>query len=303
MSAYRYLHLDVFTNQQFAGNQLAVFPEAVGLETPVMQRIAAEMAFSETTFVFAAEGDGDVRMRIFTPGAEVPMAGHPTVGSTFALAQEGVIAPSRERFVFELGVGPTPVSLEWTGSALDFAWMRQQEPTFGDPIDDIELLTTALGLQPADVRPDGLPVQDVSCGLPFLLVPLATRRAVDAAVLDHPALARFYRALAIDDLPVFLFSTEAADVAATAYSRMFAPGFGIAEDPATGSASGPLGAYLVRHGVVPRGQTERMLSLQGVKMGRPSEIFISITRSGSGRTEVRVGGRAVMIATGTLTVA
>jgi trans-2,3-dihydro-3-hydroxyanthranilate isomerase len=117
----RYIHLDVFTDRPFEGNQLAVFPEPHGLTAAEMQAIAREMNFSECTFIFPREKSGDVRMRIFTPGEELPMAGHPTIGSTFALASEGTIARGRKEFVFELGIGPTPVSLEWDEAGLSFA--------------------------------------------------------------------------------------------------------------------------------------------------------------------------------------
>src|SRR5215203_2304277 len=134
---YRYLHVDVFTDRPFEGNQLAVFPEPHGLTAEEMQTIALEMNFSECTFIFPAEAPGtDVRMRIFTPGEELPMAGHPTIGSTFALVKEGVIKPGQQGFVFGLGVGPTPVSLEWKNEALDFAWMTQKYPEFGGKITD-----------------------------------------------------------------------------------------------------------------------------------------------------------------------
>src|SRR5206468_11093009 len=131
MKSYRYLHLDVFTDQLFGGNQLAVFLDGRGLPPDAMQAIAKEMNFAESTFVLPAEQRGtDVRMRIFTPAEELPMAGHPTIGSTFALARVGVINSERERFVFGLGIGPVPVSLEWTGDDLAFAWMTQLSPTF-----------------------------------------------------------------------------------------------------------------------------------------------------------------------------
>ena len=136
MSHLRYLHLDVFTSTPFEGNQLAVYPEPGTLTTEQMQKIAQEMAFSETTFIYPPESGGDVRMRIFTPGDELPMAGHPTIGSTFALAHEGVIARGREKFVFELGVGPIPVSLEWDDNGLSFAWMTQPLPAFDKVIED-----------------------------------------------------------------------------------------------------------------------------------------------------------------------
>src|ERR687887_528509 len=124
MRTYRYLHMDVFTDTPFEGNQLAVFPDPAGLSSVEMQRITREMAFSECTFIFPTITPGtNVRMRIFTPNEELPMAGHPTIGSTFALASEGLIAPGVDQFVFDLGVGPTPVSLQWNGTELDFAWM------------------------------------------------------------------------------------------------------------------------------------------------------------------------------------
>ena len=129
ISRYRYLHYDVFTDRRFGGNQLAVFPEAAGLSAQTMQQIAREIGFAETTFVTQAERpDTDVRMRIFTPGTEMPMAGHPVVGSTFALARDGAIAAGRSDWVFGLNIGPIPVSMEWSGSRLDFAWMTQRNP-------------------------------------------------------------------------------------------------------------------------------------------------------------------------------
>src|SRR5215510_11990934 len=135
---YDYLHLDVFTDRPLTGNQLAVFLNAPGLDPDVMQRIALEMAFSETTFVFPPEHPGvDYRVRIFTPRSELPMAGHPTIGTTFALAYEHFIKVGSESITLGLGIGPTPVTLEWTGSRLRFAWMTQPRPEFGVTIHDI----------------------------------------------------------------------------------------------------------------------------------------------------------------------
>src|SRR5262245_61199019 len=134
MRSYRYLHYDVFTDRLFGGNQLAVVLDARGLDTVTMQAIAQEMNFSETTFLLPAERpDTDIRMRIFTPGEELPIAGHPTVGTTFALARTGVIAAGRERFVFGLGAGPTPVALTWRHDELGFVWMTQPLPAFSEP--------------------------------------------------------------------------------------------------------------------------------------------------------------------------
>jgi trans-2,3-dihydro-3-hydroxyanthranilate isomerase len=258
------------------------------------------MNFSESTFIFPREGTGDVRMRIFTPEQELPMAGHPTIGSTFALAIEGVIQRGRKDFVFELGVGPTPVSLEWGDKGLEFAWMTQKAPAFGGVIEAREALAIAIGLTPGDLV-DGLPIQTCSCGVTFLYVPVKTRRALDAVAIDRKALATCSRAAGLDELPVFFFTTDRAGAGEeTVYSRMLAPGFGISEDPATGSASGPLGAYLVTHSVVSPDAARNMISLQGVAMGRPSRLSISIDSDRGRITRVRVGGRSVLVGRGEL---
>jgi trans-2,3-dihydro-3-hydroxyanthranilate isomerase len=301
MRSLRYLHLDVFTSTPFEGNQLAVFPEPGALSAETMQAIAREMAFSESTFIFPPEKGGDVRMRIFTPGDELPMAGHPTIGSTFALAVEGTITKAREQFVFELGVGPTPVSLQWEAGGLSFAWMTQPLPTFGSVMSDRSGLAAAIGLEERSLV-QGLPVQVVSCGVPFLFVPIGTRAAVDAVVIDRRALLGCASAAGIGELPVFFFSTESGGGSEMVYSRMLAPGFGIAEDPATGGASGPLGAYLLHHRVVSSDQAREMVSLQGVAMGRPSRIHISIDGAPDQITRVRVGGKSVMVGRGELSI-
>jgi trans-2,3-dihydro-3-hydroxyanthranilate isomerase len=303
MNRLHYLHLDVFTDRPFEGNQLAVFPAPPrDIGAVEMQRIAKEMNFSESTFIFPKEGSGDVKMRIFTPGQELPMAGHPTIGSTFALAIEGVIATGREQFVFELGVGPTPVSLEWDGSRLTFAWMTQPLPTFGKVMANRHALADALGLATSDLV-DGLPVQNVSCGVPYIIVPIATRAAVDRLSIDRRAFAKCCHDAGIPESGVFFFTTEqGASADETAYSRMLAPSFGISEDPATGSASGPLGAYLLHHHVVSADAARTMLSVQGVAMGRPSRLHISIDSDEDRITRVRVGGRSVLVGRGELTV-
>ncbi len=301
MKSYRYFHLDVFTDHLFGGNQLAVVLDGRGLPAETMQAIAKEMNFSETTFVLPPERpDTDVRMRIFTPGEELPMAGHPTIGSTFALARAGVIGPERDRFVFGLGIGPVPVSLLWRGDELSFAWMTQPNPIFGEPIADPDGAAAALGLPAAAVSSTGLPVQVVSCGVPFLFIPLATRRAVDSAALDVEALEAFYLSSKKAAHGVFVFSSEPSSDKATVYSRMFAPNLGVVEDPATGGASGPLGCYLVRHKVVGPEKAGAMLSLQGVKMGRPSRVHISIGIVSGEINSVRVGGESVLAGEGTL---
>ena len=266
-----------------------------------MQAIAKEMNFSETTFVLPAERQGtDVRLRIFTPGEEMPMAGHPTIGTTFALARAGVIDRGRQTFVFGCGIGPVPVAMTWTGDDLSFAWMTQPLPTFGDVIPDPARTAAALSLSPAAVAGTGLPVQIVSCGVPFLFVPLTTRMAVDNVVVNTGVLDALFSATKTSAHGIFVFSAQPGDSRATVYSRMFAPDLGITEDPATGGASGPLGCYLVRHKVVQPEKAVAMISLQGVKMGRPSHIHMSIGVERGDISSVRVGGEAVLAGEATL---
>jgi trans-2,3-dihydro-3-hydroxyanthranilate isomerase len=228
------------------------------------------------------------------------MAGHPTIGTTYALARAGVVAPPITSLTLGLGLGPTPVSLEWKGDDLSFVWMTQQRPTFGEPAADTAAAAAALRLPAANVTGTGLPVQLASCGVPYLFVPLTTRRAVDGAVLDADAYDVFRRGAGLDDVPIFLFSPESGADNGTVYGRMFAPGAGIVEDPATGSACGPLGCYLVRHKVVTAERAGAMLVVQGVKMGRPSHIHVAIGLEGDVISIVRVGGQSVFVGEGTL---
>jgi trans-2,3-dihydro-3-hydroxyanthranilate isomerase len=328
-----FLHYDVFTDTPLLGNQLAVFPDARGLDTARMQAIANEMNFAESTFILPAETPGtDVRMRIFTTHVEMPMAGHPTIGSTFALAHLGVVTPGTPRVTFGLNVGPTPVDLEWRDGTLAFAWMTQLTPTFGRIVDDRSAVASAIGLEAGDLV-DGLPVQEVSCGMEFLFVPLRDRAAVDRAVSDSSGFRRL--AGTVPGLhALFLFAVSPPGSTETVHSRMFGQGLGIVEDPATGGASGPLGCYLVTHGLLDNRTagapsptpaappdtrragvgaaaattsgtaTHRIISRQGVAMGRASTIHVAIDASGTGGTitGVRVGGEAVLVARGELMV-
>lgn len=301
MTRLNFLHYDVFTDRRFEGNQLAVFPDAHGLDSATMQTIAQEMNFSESTFILPKEREGtDIRMRIFTPGVELPMAGHPTVGSTFALAHLGVIKPPRESFVFELGVGPTRVELTWKGQELSFAWMDQRPPDVRQPAVPTDEIIRAVGVDPAAHRATGLPAEEISCGVPFMLLPLATRAAVDAAMPDMGGLSRLRSAFPRDHIGVLVFTTEATEPGVTTYSRMFGPGLGVPEDPATGSAAGPLGCYLAAHGLVTGSGLKEIVNWQGVKMGRPSRIYIALERRGDAISRVQVGGQAVLAAEGSL---
>ncbi|MGH9218620.1 MAG: PhzF family phenazine biosynthesis protein [Vicinamibacterales bacterium] len=298
----RYLQYDVFTDKPLTGNQLAVFTDTAGLSTAEMQAMTRETKFSECTFVQPAEASGtDVRLRIFGTNNEMPFAGHPVIGSTFALADDGVIAAGRKEFTFGLGIGPTLVELEWAAegadrSRLQFAWMTQQKPVFGPTLNATAQLMAALGLEASAIRPGSLP-QEVNCGSAFFMVPLVSRAAVDQAVMDTRAVAAAFEAAKVTRRGLFIFSTEPGPDGATAYSRMLGAA---TEDPATGSASGPLGCYLVTHGLVPAERAGSIVSAQGVKMGRPSRIHIRIDLTGSEITRVRVGGTSVLVGEGRL---
>jgi len=301
---HHYLHLDVFTPKALSGNQLAVFLDPPQWPDETMQAIAREMAFSETTFVYPPAHAGSLaQVRIFTPGGELPMAGHPTIGTTFALALRDRIPHGTRHIVLDLGVGPTQVDLEWDGAAkrLRFAWMTQPRPTFGAVFGNRAEVARSLGLEPSDLIPD-LPVEIVSCGVPFAYVPLASRHAVDRARVDRALWQRVCAANSVDEHKIFVFSIEDRNTSPVRlYSRMFAPLIGIAEDPGTGGASGPLGSYLVCHDVVP-GPVSELLSHQGVAMHRPCEISIRIGSEGGDITRVQIGGTATLAGEATLRV-
>jgi trans-2,3-dihydro-3-hydroxyanthranilate isomerase len=302
MPTLRYLHYDVFTARPFEGNQLAVFLDAQAIDPRDMQRLTNEMNFAESTFVLPKESpETDIRMRIFTPAREMPMAGHPTIGSTFALASLGVIPAGRDRWVFGLNVGPVPVALEWGGDGLTRAWMDQGPPEFRVPIVAAEDVVASIHGDQASWRATRLPVEEVSCGNAFFIVPLASRAAVDACDPDVAAMRRLRSAFPGGHVGVFVFTTEAGADGAATYCRMFAPEAGVVEDPATGSAHGPLGGYLVRHGVVPP-DGRVIVSAQGVKMGRPSVLHVRLeATSPADISRVHVGGSAVRVGEGAIT--
>jgi trans-2,3-dihydro-3-hydroxyanthranilate isomerase len=301
--AYRYVHLDVFTDQRLQGNQLFVFVQPDGLDTDAMQTLTRESNLSENTFVFPAEQAGtDHRVRIFTRTAETPFAGHPTIGTAFALAHTGVLTPRMARTVFGLGVGPTNVDLEWNRASLAFAWMTQLKPTFGKSITDSAALAAAIGLDAAAfVARAGVPAgQEVNCGSNFFIVPLATRKAVDSAVLDRAKVDAVFSAAGIQRRGLYIFSTERGTDDATAYSRLL--GTGGIEDPATGSAAGPAGSFVAKYGLAQPGADGSIVFLQGVLVRRPSRIHVRIGASGGEITSVKVGGTSVVVGEGTMTV-
>ena len=290
---YEFVQVDVFTDRVFGGNPLAVFLDGRGLDGGRMQAIAREMNLSETTFVLPpTRPDCVARVRIFTPGREVPFAGHPTVGTAWVLATRGRLGGAAGA-TLEEGIGPVPVELEGDPAQPAFVWMRHRDAEFGPPLSDRAGVAAALGLDEAMLRA-GAPIRVGSTGSPFLYVPLRDRQAVDRAALDVSALRR----AAGDDVPgVFVFAPEKTG----AYSRMFAPHTSrVPEDPATGSASGPLGAYLVVHGLVRETGALRLVSEQGTQMGRQSFVHIRLRAEDGRATDIGVGGSVVPVLDGRL---
>jgi trans-2,3-dihydro-3-hydroxyanthranilate isomerase len=297
--AYRFVHVDVFTDRVFGGNPLAVFLDGRGLDDAVMQQIAREMNLSESVFLFPpSRPDCVAALRIFTPARELPFAGHPTVGTAWVLAAHGMAPPGAARFVLEEKIGPVPVELEGSPSRPGFIWMLHGPATFGPVLENRDAVARALSLTEADLWP-GAPIQSGSTGNAFLFVPLRDRSTVDRAALDARLIVE-----AMGDGPstgVFVFSPDSDPTAGRVYSRMFAPHTsGVPEDPATGSAAGPLGAYLVVNGLVRRGDLVEIVSEQGTKMGRQSFLHIRITMEGERITSIRVGGSVVPVLEGDL---
>jgi len=308
MRKLRYHLVDVFTDRQFGGNPLAVFTNGRGVSAETMQTIAKELNLSETTFVLPPEdASNDYRVRIFTPGQELPMAGHPTVGTTFVLAREHLIERGADGTATEIkleeGVGTIPVRIEWRadGGGAGFIEMRQPLPTFGPRVENVAAVAEMLSIAESEIAETNLPLEVVSCGVPFLYVPVKSLRAVQSIKFRVDMWERELQDIVPPE--VFVFTREVEFESSTVHSRMFAPGMSIYEDPATGGASGPLGCYLVRHGVLPCDGEVEFTSEQGIEMGRPSFIKIKIARrEGEEITGVRVGGECRFMGEGYLEI-
>ena len=282
--------VDVFTPRPLAGNQLCVVPEPGQLDDAEMQAIAKEIGFSETTFVTEAAGDR-YAMRIFTPGQELPFAGHPTLGTAFVLVSEGRVSTPATQVI---AAGEIPVEVDVEANT---AWMTQLPAEFGPIFPDRDLIAAAIGLTTADLDP-GRPVQTISTGLPTTIVPIRGLDILRRARRNEHLVGDAIRATGGRDL--YLFARTAQGVTA----RMFDSEFGIGEDPATGSAAGPLGAYLAEYGGL--GKTWSKTIRQGEQVGRPSELHVEVDRVGdlwpgdrsSGAWRVRVGGGVHVVGRG-----
>ena len=277
MATYRYVVADVFTEKPLTGNQLAVFTDARGLEADQMQDLARELKFSESTFVLPAETGGHARMRIFTPSVEIPFAGHPTLGTAFVLA-----APLQlDEIRLETGAGIVPVALERDGTRIVFGRMSQPIPSV-EPFSQAAELLAALGVERSE-----LPVEVYDIGIKHVYVCLGSEAQVAGLRPDFGRLGEFDGIIGINCF---------AGSGSRWKTRMFAPAGGVPEDPATGSAAGPLAVHLARHGRI--GFGEEIEITQGVEIDRPSTLFARADGSPEQVEHVEVGGSAVVVAHG-----
>jgi trans-2,3-dihydro-3-hydroxyanthranilate isomerase len=270
-----YSIVDVFTDAPLEGNPVAVFADGAGLSDELMQRAARELNLSETVFLLADDGEADAQARIFTPASELPFAGHPVLGTAFLLGGQ----TGAETVRLRTGAGVITVRLERQNGRVSFGEMEQPIPTW-ETLDQPEELLAALGLESS-----ALPIEVYDNGPRYAFVALADEAAVAALAPDMRALGR-------GGLAVSCFASSGNQVK----TRMFAPGLGVAEDPATGSAAGPLAVHLARHGRTQFG--ERIEIRQGIEIGRPSVLYAAVEGSAERIDRVRVGGGAVIVARG-----
>ena len=290
-SAYRYVVVDVFTRHPLEGNPLAVFPNAVNMDEGLMQRIARELNLAETAFVCpATHPDCAVSVRIFTPTREMIFAGHPTIGAAFVLMEEGIVPRNKDYFVLEERVGSVPIRVDLGERPL--IWLRTPPIEYGRFYDPA-LCADALGLGLEDLI-DFAPPQFVTAGNPTILIPLKDKQAVDRAVIDLRGL-KTLKGPDHDPVCVFIFTPTSEG----AYSRMFALEYGVLEDPATGSSTGPLASFMMRHGLVSGASGSRFVSEQGTKMGRRSLLHVHVGGH-NGKDGIEVGGYVTPVASATL---
>ncbi len=302
---YQFYTADVFTDRVFGGNPLAVLTDARGLSTEAMQQITREFNLSETVFVLPPEHPAHTRrLRIFTPGAELPFAGHPTVGTAYVLAQIGALDLSQNptQIIFEEGVGPVPVSIQIkAGRPVSAQLTAARLPQAGPPPSSAADLATMLGLESSDIRQDQYaPAAFSSGGTPFTIIPLTSRSALARAKLH---LDRWEALLANSWAPeVYPICFDPELPGSDLRVRMFAPAIGIAEDPATGAAATALGGYLAAR-AAQSDDPLRWVVEQGFEMGRPSILNVEADLANGALAAVRVGGQSVMVSEGWISLA
>jgi trans-2,3-dihydro-3-hydroxyanthranilate isomerase len=303
-SKHRFVTLDVFTSSAFGGNQLAVFPDASGIPEDALIQITREFNFAEVTFCYPPSNPAHTkRVRIFTPAREIPFAGHPTVGTAIALialGEAGAHPAGTAKLVFEEGVGPIPVTVKSAPGVPAFAqFSTARLAEVGPPTPSRGVLAEILSIDAEDILATPTAPQNVSCGLPFLMVPL---RSVDAVSRSRVRMDKWDATLKsawAPDLFVFARKPEGGD--SHYHARMFGPGVNVPEDPATGSANACLAGYLGARTTRKDGTLVWTVD-QGVEMGRPSRIEIEADKSAGAVTAIRVGGNAVMMSEGSFTL-
>src|SRR5262245_57720179 len=300
----KFYQADVFTSQPFGGNPVAVFPNAQGLTDDELQQIAREMNLSETVFVLPpTDPAAVVRLRIFTPTQEIPFAGHPVIGTMHVLTQLGFIATPEAvtRVVQECNIGLFPVDLHTRDGKVTRVVMTQPAPQFLEKIDetgDLYKVAAALGIPKHTISDTKWPLEVVSTGLPVLIVPVRTLTAVRSINPDPSAIVDLCGRFGANG--IMAFTTVTVEPFANVHARMFAPAIGIPEDPATGSASGALGSYLVQNGIVDVGPMTEIVIEQGYEVERPSRIIVQVESDDDAIQTVKVGGQCVMVIEGTL---
>ena len=305
MARFRYLTADVFTDVPFGGNQLAIFPDARAIPEQRLLDVTREFNYAETTFVYPPADPSHTRqVRIFTPGGEVPFAGHPTVGTAHALAAIGEIALTGEttHITFEEKVGIVPVAIRARDGRPAFAQLAVAKlPETGPPAPSRDVLAGVLGLATADILDDGWSPQALSCGLPFLFVPVRNRAAVDRSRIRLDAWERAFDGAWTKE--IFVFARGGEREGSDYHARMFAPGLNVPEDPATGSACAALAGYLApRDANAARDGTLHWIVEQGFKMGRPSILEVEADVANGRVTGVRVGGSTILVCEGTMEI-
>ena len=292
MTNIPFLILDVFATGKYTGNQLAVCLDAGDLTDVQMQQIAREINFSETTFVTNSQPvNGGYNTRIFTPTTELPFAGHPTLGTAFAIQQE-LIKDEIERVNLNYQVGQIPVDLNYLDGEPDILWMHQQQPKFYDAV-DVEMLAAVIGVSPTDID-SRYPIEPISTGLPFIIVPMKTVAAVSQAKLNLDLYTR-----TVANLPaqaILIFCPETIDPTRQLHVRVFTECFGIPEDPATGSANGCLAAYLAKYQYFGSPDVDITVE-QGIEMGRSSLLYLRANHTPT-NCPVSIGGKVINIAKG-----
>ena len=296
---YDFWRVDVFTDKPLQGNPLAVFPRATGLSKEEMEGIAREMNLSETTFVTPPTNPAaHYRNRIFTPGGEIPFAGHPSLGTAYVAALEGLVPKPEGRSVVyqELEIGVLPLELFVEGGQIRKVVMTQGEPTVGKRLTSVEGLAKALSVRLRDVGAGKLRPQPASTGLPALQVPMRSLEAVEAIDYDMRELAKFLEKLG-PHYVAYVFALETVDETAQVHARAFSPIDGIREDPATGSAAGACGAYLAANDALP---APSFVVEQGIEMKHASRIEVTVEAEGKVAKTVKVGGPVTPLILGIL---